>query len=308
LEVQNAVNFVCENVRVYGDSSGIGVVLDTIFDSEFRNCESSYNGNGSADDGFSIATTRRVSFFNCSAIGNAGKGFDIDYTLSGETVFVACISDGNTGDGYGVTGQATLIACRAAGNDGDGFDLSAADRTLIEGCFALDNASDGIELSATTDNVTISNCRIQNNDAYGINILSGATGNKIINPFFSGNSTGKILDAGTNTYYENKGMGTFTAANGANNNIDVGENLFITITGPSAAFNISGMLAGINGKKVVLYNSVAQDMTITNDATSTSANRILTLTGADVTLTGVSVATFIYNATDSRWILVGTQG
>ena len=64
----------------------------------------------------------------------------------------------------------------------------------------------------------------------------------------------------------------------------------------------------MNGKTVTLYNAVAFDFTITNDATSTAANRILTLTGADVTLTGVSAATLMYNLADARWLLVNTQG
>ena len=37
-------------------------------------------------------------------------------------------------------------------------------------------------------------------------------------------------------------------------------------------------------------------------------NRITTLTGADVTLTGISVVQFVYDGTDSRWIMTGSQG
>lgn len=52
----------------------------------------------------------------------------------------------------------------------------------------------------------------------------------------------------------------------------------------------------------------AQAMTLTNEsASSTAANRILTLTGADVTLTGTSSATLIYSTTSSRWILTATR-
>jgi len=102
--------------------------------------------------------------------------------------------------------------------------------------------------------------------------------------------------------------GALSLANGANTDIVLPVGRFITITGPSGAFSINGFASPVNGREVVLYNSVAQDMTITNDATSTAANRILTLTGADVALTGVCVATFIYSAVSSRWILTGTQG
>jgi len=99
-----------------------------------------------------------------------------------------------------------------------------------------------------------------------------------------------------------------TLANGANTDIALPTGRFIAITGPTGSFSISGFASPVSGRDIVLYNSVAQNMTITNDATSTAANRILTLTGADVALTGVSVAKFFYSAVSSRWILTGTQG
>jgi hypothetical protein len=102
--------------------------------------------------------------------------------------------------------------------------------------------------------------------------------------------------------------GALTLANGANTDIALPVGRFITITGPTGAFSINGFASPVNGREIVLYNSVAQNMTITNDATSTAANRILTLTGADVALTGVCVAKFTYSAVSSRWILTGTQG
>lgn len=101
---------------------------------------------------------------------------------------------------------------------------------------------------------------------------------------------------------------SLSLSNGANSDITLPSGAFITITGPTNAFSISGFASPTNGRRITLYNSVAQNMTITNDATSTAANRILTLTGADVALTGVSVATFQYSAVSSRWILLGTQG
>jgi hypothetical protein len=102
--------------------------------------------------------------------------------------------------------------------------------------------------------------------------------------------------------------GALTLANGANTDIALPVGRFITITGPTGAFSITGFASPVNGREIVLYNSVAFDMTITNDATSTAANRILTLTGSDVALTGVCVAKFTYSAVSSRWILTGTQG
>ena len=109
-----------------------------------------------------------------------------------------------------------------------------------------------------------------------------------------------------------------TLANGNNINITVNSS-YNRITGPSAVFNVNCITPPQNaayggasaGEAVVLYNAVAFAMTIKNEDTTnctTAANRIKTLTGADVTLrSGTSAATFYYDGTDARWILTGTN-
>ena len=101
-------------------------------------------------------------------------------------------------------------------------------------------------------------------------------------------------------------IGSFTASNGANNNIALPNKSFIRITGPTGAFSISGIAKPDNpdGRVVILYNTTSQHMTITDDATSTAANRILTNTGADVVTTGTGIVSLIYSVTDARWILL----
>ncbi len=101
-----------------------------------------------------------------------------------------------------------------------------------------------------------------------------------------------------------------TCANGANTDLalPVGTNFYIT--GPTGVFTISGLAASggnEDGRVIRLYNSVAFALTITNDATSTPANRFLTLTGADVTTTTQGAFTFIYSSTASRWIQISNQ-
>jgi hypothetical protein len=99
-------------------------------------------------------------------------------------------------------------------------------------------------------------------------------------------------------------------ANGANTDLalPVGTNFYIT--GPTGVFTISGLArsgGNADGSVIRLYNSVAFALTITNDATSTAANRFLTLTGADVTTTTQGAFTFIYSSTASRWIQISNQ-
>jgi len=101
-------------------------------------------------------------------------------------------------------------------------------------------------------------------------------------------------------------FGAFTASNGANSNIALPNKSFIRITGPTGVFNITGIAKPDNpdGRVVILYNTTSQNMTITNNATSTAANRILTNTGSDVATTGTGIVSLIYSVTDARWILL----
>jgi hypothetical protein len=100
----------------------------------------------------------------------------------------------------------------------------------------------------------------------------------------------------------------FTLANGANSNLELPNVArWLRITGPSGAFSVSGFADGYEGKRLILFNPTAFSMTITNDATSTAANRILTLSGADLTLVGQSLAAFIYSVDSLRWILEYAQ-
>ena len=108
-------------------------------------------------------------------------------------------------------------------------------------------------------------------------------------------------------------VGALTLSNGANNNIGIPSKSFVRITGPSGAFNITGIAKPAlgsatnnpDGTLLILYNSTAQAMTITNDsASSTAANRIYTNTGSDVATTGRGTTIFIYSVTDARWLLV----
>ena len=99
-------------------------------------------------------------------------------------------------------------------------------------------------------------------------------------------------------------IGALTLVNGANNNVALPKKSFARITGPSAVFNITGIRGGADGKVAILYNTTAYAMTITNNATSTAANRILTNTGSDVATTGTGIVSLIYSVTDSRWILL----
>lgn len=114
---------------------------------------------------------------------------------------------------------------------------------------------------------------------------------------------------------------TKALVNGLNSNINLwasdstAKSSYIRITGPSAGFSVGGFTnqgsgtSSHSGSVLTLYNSTAQQMTIVNaDASSSAANRIKTLTGGNVVLrAGTSAATFIYDNTDTSWILINTN-
>jgi len=98
-------------------------------------------------------------------------------------------------------------------------------------------------------------------------------------------------------------------ANGNNAAVPVGTNVFVEVSGPTGAFTINGLNADgamRDGKLLVIVNQTGQDMTIAfqSGTDPTAANRIITMTGADRATTGNGVATLIYSATASRWLLI----
>lgn len=104
------------------------------------------------------------------------------------------------------------------------------------------------------------------------------------------------------------GINNVVLANGLNNDINIGGAGMAEISGPSASFSISGFLGGVDGRILYVYNAVAQQMTIVNAASSTAANQILTLTGANVVLrVGTSFASFVYDGVALKWILMSTN-
>lgn len=77
---------------------------------------------------------------------------------------------------------------------------------------------------------------------------------------------------------------------------------FQKLTG-STATSIQGIVAGIDGQQLTVCNLTGQNMTIAHEnAGATAANRITTLTGADVVTTGNGAAEFIYDTSTARWI------
>jgi hypothetical protein len=132
----------------------------------------------------------------------------------------------------------------------------------------------------------------------------------------SAQNMGAKLPAGTlpNTTLDVNGAASLregtalTLANGANNDINLAtEYSFYRITGPTAAFSITGFNNGQDGRILTVVNATTQTMTISGSTGSVAANQLLT-GGLTFTVSANGSATFQYNTTLSRWVLTGTSG
>lgn len=159
--------------------------------------------------------------------------------------------------------------------------------------------------------------RTSNVFALTSNSFSSPVQGEVIDPTTAASTWADIVTGLNSSPADNNHVGktiqpwvSLTCANGANTDLALPTGTNFYITGPTGIFTISGLAASggnEDGRMIRLYNSVAFALTIANDATSTAANRFLTLTGADVTTTTQGLIQFVYSSTASRWILVSAQ-
>lgn len=77
---------------------------------------------------------------------------------------------------------------------------------------------------------------------------------------------------------------------------------FVKLTGATATA-LQGITAGIDGQRLTVVNLTGANLTVQNEnAGATAANRITTMTGADVATTANGAAEFVYDTGSSRWI------
>lgn len=91
------------------------------------------------------------------------------------------------------------------------------------------------------------------------------------------------------------------------NDYNLGTGTFFRLVS-NASRNITGLANGADGRMVYLVNVGANNIVLQNqNAGSTDANKIITGTGADVTLAADNAATLIYDAASQRWRVLSVQ-
>jgi len=72
--------------------------------------------------------------------------------------------------------------------------------------------------------------------------------------------------------------------------------------------SLSNLASPLSGETLVLINDTGNPITVLNDSGGTAANRILTGTGADLTLENNACLLLTYSPSQSRWRIVGGSG
>lgn len=301
------------NVLGYIVTGTNGVLQGTILVNPFFTNGANY-GNAFRSPGAAASSEQfgsgAVAYSNSSiAIGpsavasnNQAVAIGLDSLASG----VASIGVGNGtiasssySSAFGYSAVATAISSTAigAGATATGFQSTSIGRD------AVSSYTNSIALGYATTTTANDQVRLGTASQY-VSIPGGLKVDGIITNAVFGNTNS--FPAGSDISFGRYAITSL--ANGNNAGVPIGTNVFVQLSGPSAAFTVCGLANGRNGKLVFLINRTGFDMTIASESggepASSATNRIVTMTGADRTTTGDGTATLLYSSSENRWLLI----
>jgi hypothetical protein len=194
LDVDDARNFLMEDVQLVGNNKGI--VATNLSEWQSNRCAVV----SSTSDGVTLSTGSLINNTQLVTVANGGHGV-VASSIKTST-FEFSSSTGNTTDGYNLTSCTDIsMSPQASANGGQGIEcVSGNDNILIANGLIAYNTSDGIKLTATSDNCRISACKINNNGGYGLNIAASTCDNNVVTTsVFSTNTSGAVNNSGTGT-------------------------------------------------------------------------------------------------------------
>lgn len=193
--------------------------------------------------------------------------------------------------------------------------VSSNDLTIAIGASANCSGSQSIAFGQGATAANNSSVAIGSGAASTVNhqIMLGTSSEYVHFPgnIYTAGTTSNLTTAGTNRY-----GGIYVLPVGANSSLVLGvnadvittTNVYLQISGPSAAFSIVGFQGGIAGRTIIVENTTAFAMTVGNQSglESTAANRVITGTGSDRVITD-NIFTIWYDGTASRWKIISAN-
>jgi len=212
-------------------------------------------------------------------------------SLSTNRTFVLPSAYGNSGDCIVGDGSGGLSFSSTCGAGGSGTAPVGASYITL----GLDGTLSAERVLTAGTNINISD--------------GGANGNLTVNvtstPTFSGLITGQAGLTLTNGGYLATERGSDYSTTGTNNNVNFGTSSLIRLTGASAQ-TITGLANGADGRQLTIVNAGSNAATLTNEAAgSTAGNRIITGTGANISIPAGSSISLVYDSAASRWRVIG---
>lgn len=264
-----------------------GANYGNAFSSPGSGSQSEQFGNGSVAEGVqSFASGFSVSVYGLNGIG---IGNTIANYAEGAAVFGANINvDTNSVAAlyFGYNGE--VVASDAIGI-GNNITLTNANSGVINVTASAARSTRENELTLQTSVLYVPSGRLEVAGITNLTVLANSTNN------WKGDISFAVR---ANT----------SLANGNNAGVLLGTNVYLTLSGPSAAYTIAGFAAERAGAyHVVQLANPAGPITIANESgvDATAANRILTGTGADLSLTNnPSFVQVIYDGAASRWRVI----
>lgn len=218
-------NVEISKLTVQNSTSATGAVY-------FQYCDNFYldkfisldNTRGLGLDSCGVPTLSNMSVFACGTgivISDAGSltldSFVVADTTAGDNLSLTRVHDSTannfallnaSADGLSLTScnDIAFFSYSINGNGGQGVEfVSGNKRIQMNSGTCLDNVSDGIKLTASTDYCTIALTVLRTNGGYGINIAASTCDNNII--------LGNQFDSNTTAATNNSGTGTLIRSN-----------------------------------------------------------------------------------------------
>ncbi len=249
-----------------------------------------------------VATGLGARALGLNALANGDQSTAIGFNTTASGTYAAALNSNTT---------SSAIASLATG----GFTISSGDYSSAHGRFTKSKSYTGMVIGTYNDSTNAANPSGINAANRLFQIGNGLADNLRNNAFtvlqngaigFNTASPVALIDAnGDLALRQNE----ITVVNGVNDDVSPGTFSFIKIAGPTAAFSLSGFTNAVDGKILTVVNLTGQNMTIVNQVGSTSvpANRINTLSGADIVTTGNGSVTMQYSSADNRWMVIAVR-
>lgn len=247
----SGVSNYCYN---FARNASVGAGPSNPFSLRVIGCYATGGGTATTVGGFFLYQCTDSTFEDCETIAVGGDGWTIQG--GGNSTFLACRSENNSGNGFvlgttsgGTNATANMVSCSTNGNAGHGFNVTSSYTVNFVGCHSggegVNNA--GFNIASSTGVVALNNCMAASSGStskYGLQI--GSTLNAVINGGIYYGMTAGYNDAGgnTNVYLSPNVIaltgnistptvsspGILTNATGTVGNFNVGSNLSVTGT------------------------------------------------------------------------------